>query len=107
MKNFGALKLAWLEAFVEVAGYNKRTAAAAAIGAKQSTVSKYMDKLWAWYGEPLVVPGSSPVRLTPAGADFLKVAQDVVQSLRDARPTSCNIEVSSASSISGTDIQID
>lgn len=107
MNDFGALKLAWLEAFVETASYKKRTAAAAAMGAKQSTVSKYMDKLWAWYGEPLILPGSFPPELTPAGVEFLKVAEVVIQSLRDARPKLQQMSVDPASRVSGAEIQID
>ena len=107
MLDFGELKLAWLESFVQTASYKKRTAAAAAIGTKQSTVSKHMDSLWRWYGEPLVVPGSSPVQLTSAGVEFLEVARVVVESLRDARPKANGTDVGSASRISGAGIQID
>lgn len=104
MKDFGDLRLAWLETFVETADSKKRTAAAAAIGTTQFNVSKQLDKLWEWYGYPVVEPGSHPLRLTPEGTEFLKVAREVVQRLRDARPAPPS---QPAPRISGADIEVD
>lgn len=106
MKDFGNLRLAWLETFVETVESTKRTAAASAVGTTQSNVSKQLDKLWQWYGYPLVEPGSFPLRLTPEGKEFLTVAQEVVQKLRDARPARGKMDVNPASPISGRDIKV-
>ena len=107
MKDFGELRLAWLEAFVETVDSKKRTAAAAAIGTTQSNVSKQLDKLWEWYGYPVVEPGSHPLRLTPEGTEFLKVAREVVEKLRAARPASDAPPSQPAPRISGADIKVD
>ena len=85
MTKFGGLRVAWLEAFVEVAESRKRTAAAAALGVDQATVSRQVQSLEAWLGGRLLLDSGVPANLLPDGAKFLPVAQEVPRLLREAQ----------------------
>lgn len=103
---FGNLQVEWLEAFVAVATFGKRTAAAQSIGRDQATVTKFLNKLELWFRQPLVEANSQPARLTPAGKEFLEVATRVVHELRAARPA-FTVAKSPPPPISGANIRID
>jgi DNA-binding transcriptional LysR family regulator len=103
----GNLQVEWLEAFVLVADYGKRTAAAERMGRDQGNLTKLVQKLERWFRQPLVETGSSPARLTPAGKEFVELAREVVQKLRNARPDLINENTVSAPLISGADVTID
>jgi LysR family transcriptional regulator, hypochlorite-specific transcription factor HypT len=103
---FGNLQVEWLEAFVAVVDYKKRTAAAERIGRDQGTITKFIQKLELWYRQPLIESGSAPARPTPAGQEFVKVARRVVEDLRAARPAPIAQDAPQVP-VSGADIRVD
>lgn len=89
-RQFGSLKIEWVEAFVLSIELKKRTAAAAAMGVRQTDMSRYIRNLESWLGggpRLLLLEHNMVPTLTPAGKAFLPVAQQVLDLLRDAQVT--------------------
>ena len=86
---FGSLRVAWLEAFVLSVRYEKQTAAAAAMGIAQGTISKHIENLEVWYGGGsrrfLLLPNMWPPTLTEDGKAFLPVAERAVAALSELK----------------------
>lgn len=86
---FGTLRVAWLEAFVLSVHYGKQTAAAAAMGVSQGTISKHIENLETWYGRDarrfLLLPNMWPPTLTDDGKAFIPVAERAVAALSELR----------------------
>lgn len=76
---------AWLEDFVCFARSLSFTRAAEERNVSQSAFSRRIRALEIWAGAALVDRSSYPARLSPAGEEFLPVAQSVVASLAEAR----------------------
>lgn len=81
------LKTVWLEAFVAIAANGTQEAAAAELGVKQTSVSRYVSALEGWLHKALLNP-LVPGQLWPGADDFLVTAIDVLLELKDARGTS-------------------
>lgn len=86
---FGSLRVAWLEAFVLSVRYGKQTAAAAAMGVTQGTISKHIENLECWYGggqrRSLMLSNMWPPTLTDEGKAFFPVAERALQALDELR----------------------
>lgn len=82
---FGDLRVAWLEAFVAVAESGKQTAAAAELGISQTAVSRQLENLRVWLGNPILFDTDVPANLYPAGERFLPVAKEIIRLLSEAR----------------------
>lgn len=86
---FGTLRVAWLEAFVLSVHYGKQTAAAAAMGVSQGTISKHIENLETWYGGDarrfLLLPNMWPPTLTDDGRAFLPIAERAVAALSELK----------------------
>lgn len=86
---FGSLRVAWLEAFVLSVRYGKQTAAAAAMGVTQGTISKHIENLERWYGggasRLLLEHNMWPPTLTDDGKAFLPVAERAVAALSELK----------------------
>lgn len=90
MSEFDGLQLVWLESFVKVARWGKRTAAAHDMGIEQSTVTKHIQKLELWLGGGGVPPArklliSEGGKLLPDGDKFQPVAEQILALLKEAR----------------------
>lgn len=86
--SLAGLQLGWLEAFVTTADLGKQSAAAATLGVSESTISRYLDALEAWYGagpRQLLFMSRQTGDLTPSGKQLLLVARQVVEDLRGVR----------------------
>jgi DNA-binding transcriptional LysR family regulator len=79
MKAIPSLDVDWLRAFVSAADARSFTAAGAALGATQSTISVRIRKLEARLNLRLMERNARAVVLTPIGADFLDDARRVLQ----------------------------
>lgn len=82
---FGELRFEWLEAFNAFATNEKQAAAAAELHVEQPVVSRHLRKLRDWLGQDDLVDRKMPRRLSPVGARFLPVAQEVLKLLNGAR----------------------
>ena len=86
---FGSLRVAWLEAFVLSVRYGKQTAAAAAMGVTQGTISKHIENLERWYGggasRLLLEDNMWPPTLTADGRAFLPIAERAVAALSELK----------------------
>ena len=66
------MQIKWLEDFIMLAQERSFTRAAELRHVTHPAFGRRIRALEAWTGTPLVTPGSSPVRLTPAGEAFLE-----------------------------------
>lgn len=89
-----SLRLVWLETFLQVTELETLSAASRVMGIDQSTVSRHIQALEKWAGKPLIelyqgeYDGEEPARLsrmTPAGAELLEIALEVVPKLQAFR----------------------
>ncbi len=74
-----------LEYVLAVARYHNFTRAAEEIKISQSSLSQQISKLENELGTNLFVRTTRSVRLTPAGAEFIKHAQRIMSEVKDAR----------------------
>lgn len=81
----GDLRLAWLITFLAVVRLKNRSLAAKELGITQGAVTKQIQSLEDWSRRVLVWADSAPVRLTPQGDDFVKVAEDTLEILTKFR----------------------
>ena len=72
--------LSAMKTFVRVAARGSVSRAALDLDLAQASATRHLQTLEARYGVPLVVRGSRPLRLTPAGARVLEYAQAVLRS---------------------------
>lgn len=79
------MELKWLEDFLAVAGSGNFSRAAETRNVTQPAFSRRLKALETWLGASLLDRGSHPIALTPAGAKFLPVAEQLVRELRSAR----------------------
>lgn len=75
----------WLMDFVSLGKTLNFSRAAEERNVTQSAFSRRIQSLETWVGAPLVDRSSYPVKLTPAGRQFLSTAQDTLAQLTDAR----------------------
>lgn len=81
----GDLRVAWLVTFLAVVRLKNRSLAAKELGITQGAVTKQIRSLEDWSRSALVWPDSAPVRLTPQGEDFVRVAEDTLEILTKFR----------------------
>lgn len=79
------MQLKWLEDFIALAATRSFTRAAEQRHVTHPAFGRRIRALETWAGAPLVERGGGPVRLTPAGENFLEVAQQMTASLDGAR----------------------
>lgn len=86
MSNYriGGLRIAWIEAFIEVAANGSFSEAGRAMGCSQSTVSRYVDSLERWL-EKVLTNRDTPVELTGHGHEFLATSIEVMNLLNASR----------------------
>lgn len=75
------MQIKWLEDFLMLARERSFTRAAELRHVTHPAFGRRIRALEAWAGTPLVAPGSSPVRLTPAGEAFLETCAQMTRSL--------------------------
>src|SRR5699024_332627 len=79
------MELKWLEDFIAIAETLSFSRAADARYVTQSAFSRRIKRLENWFGAPLINRATVPADLTPAGAEVLTVARDVVRTLYASR----------------------
>jgi DNA-binding transcriptional LysR family regulator len=79
------MEIKWLEDFVTLADTSSFSRAAELRNVTQPAFSRRVKQLEVWLGAALINRGSIPAELTPAGRNFLPVAQDTIRSLYAAR----------------------
>ncbi len=75
----------WLEDFIALANTRSFTRAAELCHVTHPAFGRRVKALEAWAGAALLDRGSTPVRLTAAGENFLETAQQTRQSLESSR----------------------
>ncbi|WP_303717573.1 helix-turn-helix domain-containing protein [Brevundimonas naejangsanensis] len=104
--HLGDLRLAWLVTFLAVVRLKNRSLAAKELGLTQGAVTKQLRSLEDWSCRGLIWEDSAPVRLTPQGEDFVKVAEDTLEILTKFRmPPPMQAEPPKAK-ISGKDLRV-
>lgn len=93
------MELSWLEDLIAVAHSGNFTRAAELRNVSQPTFSRRVKHLEEWVGAPLVERDTHRVRLTPAGQEFLTVAEEVVRRLVSGRNEAREIAAGSASTL--------
>jgi DNA-binding transcriptional LysR family regulator len=78
MHNDPALNITLLKTFVAVAEIRNLTAAGAALGLSQPTVSQHLQRLEEYLGRPLLRRDTRPIKLTPAGEKLLGGLPDLL-----------------------------
>jgi len=84
------MELKWLEDFLTVAGTGNFSRAAEVRNVTQPAFSRRLRALEIWAGVSLLDRSSYPITLTPAGAKFLPVAEQVVREIKLAREQARN-----------------
>ncbi|MBZ6076974.1 LysR family transcriptional regulator [Microvirga puerhi] len=79
------MEVKWLEDFISLANTLSFSRSAEERHVTQSAFSRRIKQLETWVGVPLVDRATFPAHLTPAGQEFLPVAQEVVTSLYRTR----------------------
>lgn len=79
------MELKWLEDFIAITETLSFSRAADARYITQSAFSRRIQRLESWVGAPLINRATVPAELTPAGHDFLPVAQEIVRTLYASR----------------------
>ena len=83
--------------FINLAETLNFTRAAEERNITQSAFSRRIRSLENWIGVPLIDRANYPVQLSPAGRQFLPIAQQALANLTDARqaigkPTPCSLQ---------------
>ncbi len=81
------MELKWLEDLICVAEKGHFARAADARHITHSALSRRIKSLEAWTGAELLDRSQHPIRLTPAGQDFITFASEIVQLSYDGRAT--------------------
>ncbi|NIX77030.1 LysR family transcriptional regulator [Microvirga terricola] len=79
------MEIKWLEDFISLANTLSFSRSAEERHVTQSAFSRRIKQLETWVGVTLVDRATFPAHLTPAGQDFLPIAQEVVGTLNRAR----------------------
>ncbi|HUB65027.1 MAG TPA: LysR family transcriptional regulator [Methylocella sp.] len=79
------MELQWIDDFLALCQTRNFTRAAGARCTTQSAYSRRVRRLEEWLGAPLFYRESRPVRLTPAGEEFLSRAHRLREDIFDAR----------------------
>lgn len=79
------MELKWLEDFISVAEKGHFAHAAEARFVTQSALSRRIQSLESWIGTALFNRSTHPIKLTPAGEDFIGTARAIVDQCYEAR----------------------
>ncbi|MGH6858698.1 MAG: LysR family transcriptional regulator [Phyllobacterium sp.] len=79
------MEIKWLEDFVALADTSSFSRAAGLRNVTQPAFSRRIKMLEAWLGATLISRATMPAELTPAGRNFLPVAQDAIRAFYGAR----------------------
>jgi DNA-binding transcriptional LysR family regulator len=83
----GIVEIKWLEDFVALAEVSSFSRAAEVRNVTQPAFSRRIKQLEAWVGAPLINRATMPAELTPAGRNFLPMAQDTIRMFSSVRET--------------------
>ncbi|HEV7416443.1 MAG TPA: LysR family transcriptional regulator, partial [Tianweitania sediminis] len=81
------MEIKWLEDFVTLAETSSFSRAAEIRNVTQPAFSRRIKQLETWMGAPLISRATMPAELTPAGRNFLPLAQDAIRMFYTARET--------------------
>ncbi len=81
------MEIKWLEDFVTLADTSSFSRAAEMRNVTQPAFSRRIKQLEGWMGATLISRATMPAELTPAGRNFLPVAQEAIRTLYAARET--------------------
>lgn len=79
------MEIKWLEDFVTLADTSSFSRAAEIRNVTQPAFSRRIKQLEAWIGAPLISRATMPAELTPAGRNFLPMAQDAIRMFYSVR----------------------
>lgn len=79
------MEIKWLEDFVTLAETSSFSRAAEIRNVTQSAFSRRIKQLETWIGAPLISRATMPAELTPAGRNFLPMAQDAIRMFYSVR----------------------
>ena len=79
------MEIKWLEDFVTLADTSSFSRAAELRNVTQPAFSRRIKQLESWLGATLISRATMPAELTPAGRNFLPVAQDAIRTFYAAR----------------------
>jgi DNA-binding transcriptional LysR family regulator len=79
------MEIKWLEDFVTLADTSSFSRAAELRNVTQPAFSRRIKQLEGWLGATLISRAAMPAELTPAGRNFLPVAQDTIRTFYAAR----------------------
>jgi DNA-binding transcriptional LysR family regulator len=81
------MEIKWLEDFVTLAETSSFSRAAEARNVTQPAFSRRIKQLETWLGAMLISRATMPAELTPAGRNFLPVAQEAIRTFYTVRET--------------------
>lgn len=81
------MEIKWLEDFVTLAETSSFSRAAEIRNVTQPAFSRRIKQLETWIGAPLISRATLPAELTPAGRNFLPIAQDAIKMFYSVRET--------------------
>lgn len=81
----GPVEIKWLEDFVTLAETSSFSRAAEIRNVTQPAFSRRIKQLETWIGAPLISRATMPAELTPAGRNFLPMAQDAIRMFYSVR----------------------
>lgn len=81
------MEIKWLEDFVTLAETTSFSRAAEMRNITQPAFSRRIKQLETWIGAPLISRATMPAELTPAGRNFLPMAQDAIHMFYTVRET--------------------
>lgn len=79
------MEIKWLEDFVTLAETSSFSRAAEIRNVTQPAFSRRIKQLETWLGAPLISRATMPAELTPAGRNFLPMAQDAIRMFHSVR----------------------
>lgn len=79
------MEIKWLEDFVALAETSSFSRAAEIRNVTQPAFSRRIKQLETWLGAPLINRATLPAELTPAGRNFLPMAQDAIRMFHSVR----------------------
>lgn len=79
------MEIKWLEDFVTLADTSSFSRAAELRNVTQPAFSRRIKQLESWLGATLISRATMPAELTPAGRNFLPVAQEAIRTFYAAR----------------------
>lgn len=81
------MEIKWLEDFVTLAETSSFSRSAEMRNVTQPAFSRRIKQLETWLGAPLISRATMPAELTPAGRNFLPMAQDAIRMFYTVRET--------------------